>query len=653
MFSLFKEGLPKFIPLPKGGLYAPNSQAQQSMKTMIPTPKTANTGIFQQAADVAMKISEAPSRLLGTVLSLKKGTPLFQTPAPYVGEKIEEGTKRIIKDTPIKQIPFLRTALPFVAGQIAEFGTPGLGGEAKGLSKLASEFKGFEDITTKVLDRLKGKSIASKQQILDFTNMPELKQAERDLIRNTVNDFGDKIPVQDFANRVKLELLPLKVGKTSKAYESTTLPDELRGPIANYERVTYESPIKTSAGKIHPELGKSDNYFAHVGREDLPTEGHYTDWSTGKATKGKPVSSEPTRRVIEIQSDLFQKGRLEKESGINIAANQEFFDAERQRMLNNGWTPEEISKWEQESKIIKSGGETERMKEISKLEPYRNAWQDRIIREEVKQAAKDGKTKLQFPTGETAMKIEGLGETRNPTWFSNIDDRRYPFQNEPDFIPANAKDYVGMEIYRGGEGSWIITDVLGDGKFKAVPKDVYKNYDESGNLIPKEGFISDNRPATVDTYVETFDISGKVDTENPIYKFYEKEVGRFLKNKYNAQLITDAQGVKWWQVDIKKEVAKEPVQAYGHAKLGTVIGGALTAIAGTAGFQFLNGINQNRMDRDNYETMKYTAEHLTTWNELNHVRDSLKYLDDAAQKKELRGLIDKKLDEWEVPKQYR
>lgn len=32
-----------------------------------------------------------------------------------------------------------------------------------------------------------------------------------------------------------------------------------------------------------------------------------------------------------------------------------------------------------------------------------------MVREEIAQAAKDGRTKLQFPTGETAMKVEGLG----------------------------------------------------------------------------------------------------------------------------------------------------------------------------------------------------------------------------------------------------
>ncbi|PPE22846.1 hypothetical protein C4K41_28015, partial [Escherichia coli] len=74
---------------------------------------------------------------------------------------------------------------------------------------------------------------------------------------------------------------------------------------------------------------------------------------------------------------------------------------------------------------------------MAQLSPYANTWQDRIIREEVKQAAKDGKTKLQFPTGETAMKIEGLGE--NNQWFTG----KNPTLGE--MLTAN-KLKVGTEI---------------------------------------------------------------------------------------------------------------------------------------------------------------------------------------------------------------
>jgi len=61
-------------------------------------------------------------------------------------------------------------------------------------------FGGFKDLTTKVLNKLEGRSSVSKQFISDLTNSGELKQAEREIIRKTLEDYGDgNIPVKEFA----------------------------------------------------------------------------------------------------------------------------------------------------------------------------------------------------------------------------------------------------------------------------------------------------------------------------------------------------------------------------------------------------------------------------------------------------------------------
>lgn len=123
---------------------------------------------------------------------------------------------------------------------------------------------------------------------------------------------------------------------------------------------------------------------------------------------------------------------------------------------------------------------------------------------------------------------------------------------------------VGKEILQGDDihyagNKWIITDVLGDGKFKAISK---------GNL---EAFMGDDLTqsqalkALDPADVETFDISGKVDTSNPIYRFYEKEVGKYLTNKYGAQRVTDPQGVEWYEINIKPEIRRLPIEAFGVA----------------------------------------------------------------------------------------
>lgn len=159
---------------------------------------------------------------------------------------------------------------------------------------------------------------------------------------------------------------------------------------------------------------------------------------------------------------------------------------------------------------------------------------------------------------------------------------------------------VWKEIEDAWDTKWIITDVLWDGKFKAIPKRlqelqwsnwkitiegtkenplyVARNVNwgmETVKFIPekkemalevlKKRIWADAPDKTLaelsEKYGETFDISWKVDQNNPIFKFYEKEIGRYLKNKYDAKLVTDDKGVSWMQVDLKESMGW-PVEAF-------------------------------------------------------------------------------------------
>ena len=405
----------------------------------------------------------------------------------------------------------------------------------------------------------------SKQFISDLTNSPDLKQTERDLIREALKTEGDKIDVAKFAEKVKLELLPLeRVSSNSSItkkidgggsvtastfagrYENINLPTELRGNIKDYSENIYESPIKTSAGGVHfagaTKEGSFFKYFGHTRIEDM--------------------ADNKTRRVIEVQSDLYQKGRLESSViGENVKPDSEFM--KNFNLDKSKFTPELKLKQQKQIEAFE-----ERQKNISKLQQYNDPTAHfRMIREEVKKASQDGKSKLQFPTGETAMKVEGLGE-RNP--WTRLDAFDFsPDANTPKLKVEDLK--VGLEINNGMSAEqWVVTEVLGDGKFKAVPKNGYVDI-TSGNSDRLSHF---SREQMLDNISEQFDISGKVDTNNPIYKFYDKEVRKYLTSKYQAKEITDDKGVNWMQVDLKPEYGKLPVEAFGIVGL-TVGAGAL------------------------------------------------------------------------------
>ncbi len=397
----------------------------------------------------------------------------------------------------------------------------------------ALTYKGETDLSTTTLEKLKGRDTVSKQFIQDLTNSPDMKQVERDIIREVLAGYPDgaKIPVAQFAKDVKIELLPLEVeaetmsGETAR-YESIALPDDLRGNVADYRERIYASPIKTSAGNIHFSGIAGDNYFGHTRIEDMAIPGQYTMGIDDLIKARKEIPQ--TRRVIEVQSDLYQKGNLETEI-----------------KLSKGHTNPEYLQ--------------EKAKEMSKLQQYNDPTAHfRMIREEIKKAAEDGKTKLQFPTGETAMKIEGLGQNQN--WYTGS----YTNTARRDTVPLKSEMLkIGQEV-NDSNIDWVITDVLGDGKFKAVPKsrtgdDEYftQTDDNPDDLkqLPDGNFYNPSD-------IETFDISGKVDTNNPIYRFYEKDLGRYLRNKYDAKTITDDKGVSWNEINVKPEMANAPVLAF-------------------------------------------------------------------------------------------
>lgn len=394
-------------------------------------------------------------------------------------------------------------------------------------------YEGGGDVSLKTLEKLQGRSSVSKQFISDLTNAGDLKQSERDIVRSVLSDYpdGSTVPVKEFANKVKSELLPLDVTSSAGGeprYEHVALPDESRGEIQDYQEKVYQSPVKTSAGDVHfggADEG-ADRYFGHTRVEDVPGG---------------------TRRVIEVQSDLYQKGNLEKEiPRVGFSGNGKYnvFDKN-----NNLIGPQFDTQAE---------AQTFANKGVAKLAQYNNPTAHfRMVREELKAAATDGKTKIQFPTGETAMKIEGLGDR---TAWVHLEGPK------TDEALRSGDLNVGMKVaQRNGEVQWIITDVLGDGKFKAVPKNSYEKHQKNLVDAPEKSSTTLTRSdyeQELNAVKETFDISGKVDTDNPIYKFYEKDLGKYLTSKYDAKVVTDDQGVSWYEVPVSKEMAKKPVEAF-------------------------------------------------------------------------------------------
>src|SRR3990167_8631355 len=368
-------------------------------------------------------------------------------------------------------------------------------------------FSGLRGLSTKLLESFRGlpEEITQQQfnEVVNRATKKGIRKADLDLVReamerqipsiqkNVAKELGSspellkfqqqgtKINLTKLAKDVETQLVPLTPTPVKSPRWSNVGKDYIGD--GKYGEIVYQSPIKTRAGDVHyrhvlgREYNKSNppfpNYFSHV---------RYEDMADGK-----------TRKILETQSDLMQKENFVREG----------------YSTRPGQTQVDMMKEIEQSNIpgIKESPIGKRIAEIAKLSAYESndpLAHLRTFREEVKRAAKDGKDTLLTPTGKTAMKIEGLGDPTN--WY-------IPGEGRVVYNELN----TGQEIIQGFEGGvdlpYVITDILGDGKFKAVPKEIWQEINPAtrqktyGSL--SERAIHQTNKEIADRAKETFDIS--------------------------------------------------------------------------------------------------------------------------------------------------
>ena len=411
-------------------------------------------------------------------------------------------------------------------------------------------FEGLSDLSTKTLEKLKGRTTVSKQFLVDTLKQQGIKTAERDALQSVLATMPeDKISVAEFANKVKQELLPLTASDSIK-WADYSLPSYLRDPGADYNVHVYESPIPTDAGGTHFSKEKFPNYFGHVRYEDVGD----------------------TRRVLEVQSDLTQS-RATKYIGKGEIANGEMDEEAKAELLGrykdvppinpdaegnfvnypgveakynnkdyifqgvttdykdgqklskvllepkNGITEKiPFAEFEKQNpdlmaKVYKQAADKEA--QTAKLRPYAkdSAGHFRMIREEVKNAAQAGKNQILFPTGDTAAHIE-----------------RYVDAEAQDFDPGD---------YSVGDG--FSDEMMGDSGIVVSVGHDYLNY-VPDNKVTNRFSVSDFRYDESDNILGEPDLAASAIINNPAEA--KAEIERVLtRNGYNVPIFKDPKKV--------------------------------------------------------------------------------------------------------------
>ena len=450
-------------------------------------------------------------------------------------------------------------------------------------------FLGYDDLTLQVFEDLNGKSIVSREYIENLIAQPKLKQAEKELLKKILDEFNSKkIPVHQFADKVKNELLVLNE-KIESRYGDIALPWFLGGQIAEYFERVYEAPLKTKAGDLH--FDGSENYFAHTRIEDM--------------------KDGENRRIIEIQSDLFQKGQLQNEIPSPVD--------EKPEIIREGY--KRLREW--------------KIKKLEPLEKFKNCWHLRIIQEEIKKAAADGKKNLLFPGAETIAIIQGYIE-RTEDGYVGI-----PLDATPGdkFILANdnwavldahgssikAVKYEDITFWQDFKSLWIwevnaiCKKISKDPmKYKAELREIYGQKSENlvkkiqkkqvdvlaigkqianaiytGNLKRKPTFEEFAKFHEIDSGTgkkhfaildrqgeETIAILAKNSTiktmekvklndqlseeQRRVVKFYSETISQYLTKTYtDVKKIRDEKNFEWFKVPITRKNTRRPISAFG------------------------------------------------------------------------------------------
>ena len=146
------------------------------------------TSTPQMAQNVSSPLNPLTTALAGPI---ERVGSIFESikqrsPQPLIESFKKQGQQMAAKDP--------QTGLPNVVTQLA---TGGLASPKKAVGDAVAKtaktvapkvFKGFTDLSTKLLEKLKGRTTVSRQFIEDLTNSADLKQGERDLIRRVLGE---------------------------------------------------------------------------------------------------------------------------------------------------------------------------------------------------------------------------------------------------------------------------------------------------------------------------------------------------------------------------------------------------------------------------------------------------------------------------------
>ncbi|MCK9429717.1 MAG: hypothetical protein M0R17_06900 [Candidatus Omnitrophica bacterium] len=375
---------------------------------------------------------------------------------------------------------------------------------------------------------------------------PEIEDTFESVYDDEGNYLGEKIVNSRIINEVELT-------RPTSEYDYLTAPGG-----TNYREYNILTPA------IIPDIQSHAKFTKDLAGDSIPTnsigwfrsdEKYQTTNKKIGELKRRHIENTPiyeksitARRIIEMQSDLFQKGR-NKQFLTNNNVEETYIIGESGEYLiktrNNEWFIEYkdinddgiVSSYEQriskeeadkyfargdisntEKTYIPITEKDKQQNDFLQLLNKEGNWITFFIKSILQDSARRGFKKVLFPSGETAIKIEGSEEL------------------------VNGINSLNTSIEKLKEAKINKTDVR-------VNISPYANITEN---IPVKYEDIDNQIEDLEKKKSKLKSDGLEKLE-PVNTFYETRVGDILKKRYNSSKITDEYENDWWEVEIDEE----------------------------------------------------------------------------------------------------
>ena len=322
----------------------------------------------------------------------------------------------------------------------------------------------------------------------------------------------------------------------------------IKKPTQHYSNLTVQGGINYTENEIAtPEIIPSIKGHAQFATEkgigwfrsddrkyteeiELPELENDEDETSIKLVKSYPEIDGPkTRRILEVQSDLFQKGRDkvslikegEKRTVGNYTIEGTFTGRYGVRFKNSErYVAPIFDKLEDAYEFVyKKSTENQFLQLLNKD----NNWVTFFVKSIIQDSAKKGYEKVLFPTGNTASKVEG---------HTTLEEFKREKENR---IKELKEDIKNINVLLDKK-----VDAIGN-PFEEGQQQGYEN-----KIIQKNNEINQLKQELERVEREGFAAL------KPIYKFYEETVNNILnKQGYNPTKITDEYGNTWYEVTLE------------------------------------------------------------------------------------------------------